>query len=59
VAVAGEPATIRLLNVMTIEVPLADLAGHTSKVMSVAFSPDGKTLASGSQDGTLRLWQVN
>ena len=32
--------------------------GHTGDVTALAFSPDGKTLASGDTDNTIRLWDV-
>src|SRR5262249_8237045 len=37
---------------------VAILKGHTGVVTDVAFSPDGNTLASGSWDGTVRLWHA-
>ena len=35
---------------------LQTLRGHTKGVLSVAWSPDGQTLASGSIDRTIKLW---
>ncbi len=36
----------------------ASFSGHTNDVRSIAFSPDGNILASGSSDGTIKLWDM-
>ncbi len=33
-----------------------DLSGHDAKIVSVAFSPNEKTIVSGQQDGKVRIW---
>ncbi len=37
---------------------VCDLHGHTSRVLHLALSPDGTTVASAAADETLRFWKV-
>lgn len=61
--VSPTPAPVPVMRIITVDtvrdlVRVAALPGHSNTVSSVAFSPDGARLASGSQDGTLRVWNV-
>ena len=40
----------------TLELKAEKKDAHSNWVRSVAFSPDGKTIASGSYDKTLKVW---
>jgi WD40 repeat protein len=51
------PTAVKLWDVVTKRV-VATLRGHVGFVFSAAFSPDGKTLATGSGDNSVRLWRV-
>ncbi|KAK6370411.1 ribosome assembly [Lithohypha guttulata] len=56
-ATGGGDNTARIWDCET-GTPKNTLKGHTSWVLVVSFSPDGKILATGSMDNTVRLWDV-
>ena len=44
-------------NKILVQTPSATLEGHQDGVLAADFSPDGKTLATGSADKTVKLWE--
>ena len=58
VASAGEDSTVRLWESYAGGAPVRIFRGHTGLVSSVAFTPDGRRLISGSRDHTVKVWDM-
>lgn len=54
---ASHDGTVRIWSAFTAEA-VAVLSGHASRVLAVAWSPDGKTIVSGGDEGALKVWDA-
>ena len=50
--------TAPVLAAASLELKAEKQSAHSDPVLSVAFSPDGKTIVSGSRDKTLKVWDA-
>jgi WD40 repeat protein/energy-coupling factor transporter ATP-binding protein EcfA2 len=58
-AIGGSDKTVELWDVSTGRLITHPLEAHKFPVTSVAFSPDGKTIASGDSSGVVNVWSAS
>jgi WD40 repeat protein len=47
-----------VLATASLELKAEKQSAHSREVLSVAFSPDGSTIVSGSSDETIKVWDA-
>ncbi len=50
--------TAAVLMAASLELKAVKKSAHSDRVCSVAFSPDGKSIVSGSRDRTIKVWDA-
>ena len=50
--------TAPVLATASLELKAEKQSAHSNQVTSVAFSPDGTTIVSGSRDETIKVWDA-
>ncbi|MFN2298678.1 MAG: WD40 repeat domain-containing protein, partial [Anaerolineales bacterium] len=57
-SIAGSKSVIRIFPLADRSTDQVTVGSHNSTISQIGFSPDGKTLASSSSDGTVVLWDI-
>lgn len=57
VVATSDGPVLRLLDANSLDL-LGTLEGHTATITTIEFSPDGRTIVTGSLDGTARVWDT-